>query len=306
MRILFLSLLIVCGCKPAHPKPAPLPVTVSIAQQFEDASHRLSSEFIDDKGFIVSRGTGETAEDVGDALIWTGLGAYALDCPLGAVLSDSLRYMIMELGGGIYRHPTLKDNASLDGALGLFRGIAKRITLCNEAEVWKNPLAKLQNFERLTAGRLNPVDSAVLPAEFDYVRDLLLAKLQLAGEPPVDRLRALEQELTAWALAVKETKSACYRANLGLITLQTVEELGGSISKAGRDGFCDVTDGLNLATIDQWCGRIGPLEDFLNSFQYDTWVYRHQRCLGWEHPDANGTKTPGLDRLVAFRQLYNL
>ncbi len=93
--------------------------------------------------------------------------------------------------------------------------------------------------------------------------------------------------------------------NLGFLTLETLEDLGDDISNSGRNDFCAATRGVQIATVDEWCGR-GGLKDWISNFQFDRYEYAFQRSGSWESPDGNGDKTPALDLLVAMRQVYNL
>lgn len=97
--------------------------------------------------------------------------------------------------------------------------------------------------------------------------------------------------------AGKTDSQACFRVNLALLALQTTEELGGKTSAAGRDLFCLNTRGARIETVEHYCGR-SSLDGYLDGFRENVWIYQHQRCPGWESPDANGDQEPGLDYLA--------
>ncbi len=208
--------------------------------------------------------------------------------------------MLEETGGKIYRHPTIKDQASMDGALGLYYGIARRVARCGDS--WSAPLQASPDFWK---NPLNSPSGANLPAEFTYVRDLLGFKMGALPEPKPVRKGLLEAQIAAWAAGVSGSQAACYRVHLGLLGLQTIEALGGSVSDNGRNAFCSVTKGMGLRTVDLWCGRT-DLRDWITNFEYDKWEFSHQRCNAWETPDGNGLITPGLDLIVAIRAAYQL
>lgn len=292
------------GCGKAEDKSDPVDADDQARTLFTAASDRLMPML--DRGFVVSRDSDGEARHTGDALIWSGMAVGALDCAHASPVSEALRGMLEQLNGGLYRHPDLPNDISLDGALGLYKGVSALVTRCpDELEPWKKAMALHKDFADLFGQLMNEHSDAELVDEFHYVRDLLFHKLGLRAKPSSDRLRILEAQIAGWAYGVKLKKAACFRVHLGLISLQAVEQMGESVSKAGRDKFCQATEGLELPTTDHWCGR-GDLVSWVQSFQFDQWEYRHQRCTGWETPDGKGYRTPGVDLLEAMRQAYQL
>lgn len=295
MKALLTSALLLFGCSKAVEKPEPVDPREAEAALFDEAVNRL--EAMSDGGWVVSRNAENGPEHTGDSLIWTGMAMGDLDCTRGVAQQEALVTMVRETGGKMYRHPSLKDQVSMDGAIGLYYGIARREHRCGaywaavlEAtpEFWENPLH---------------VDGTEMPAEFTYVRDLLGFKLGFLPEPAVSRKGALEAEIAAWTLAVAATKAACYRVHLSLLGLQTIESLGGTISGNGRNAFCSLTKAMDLPTVDHWCGR--PTA-FLAQFQYNAWEMRHQRCGAWETPDGGGLATPALDLITYLRSAFTI
>lgn len=264
--------------------------------------NRLQDDFLD-QGFVVSRYASGEAEHRGDALIWSGIALGVLPCDEGDDIENALISMVERLDGGLYRHPELADRVSMDGALGFYRGVAQRLRCSGKRDLWASPLKLHYEFSLKHKTGLNAASTAELVPEFTYVRDLLLAEVGLRGKPSADRQRTLETQTAGWALAAKLKRASCFRIHLGLITLQTIESLGGQISEKGRDQFCSATKSLELPTVNHWCGRPGLL-DFLHSFKHDEWEYRLQRCTNWESPDGNGLLTPALDRLVGLSEYY--
>lgn len=253
-------------------------------------------------GFVVSRWDSGAPEHEGDALLWTGLALGALPCESeeAKTLSVALRAMFADKDGGIYRHPDLADKpASLDGAIGLWWGLAERITRCGEADYWRDVIGNHLRWVK--------DDGAVVPPYFDYVPELLCLESGWCGQEPARQaLIGLQRAAVAWALAVKAKEAACYRVHLSFLSLDTVEKLGTRLDPAWRDAFCAATADMGLPTTDNFCGR-GGLAAWVDNFEADKWEFRHQRCGAWEEPDGKpGLHTPGVDLLVALRAAYNL
>jgi hypothetical protein len=296
--LLVASSLLSCAKAPA--KEAETEPSAAVRARYLEASERLKRDFIDE-GFVVSRNAETGApEHVGDALIWTGVALFALPCDLGNELDNAAIAMVDELDGGLYRHPKLPDAVSMDGALGLYFGVASRVARCPGArERWADPMGKHLAFVRENGGLLNRKSTSRLELHFDA------PLYALVGVPDAHRQADMEKEAAAWALAVKVKHAACFRVNLGYLALRTIEEAGGAVTDSGRNSFCAATAGLGLAHVDHWCGRDG-LEAFVAGFEFDRWEVALQRCPGWETPDGQGFHTPGVDLLWAMRELYQL
>lgn len=277
--ILLLLLTLACAPgSPSHPSPAPAPPP---APAFEEVVARLP-EFYQYGGWVIS----ENGDDHhGDSLLFTGLALYGLPCAEGEPPAAALEAMLKT--GAYYRYPGDADTVSMDGLLGLYRGIAHRVDACNENDRWAAAL------------RGAPDVSGLMPAGFDYVRQLLLAKLNLGSEPTDALKDLLAASAETWTRVVNVTHSACFRGHLSLIALQTVDELGGDID---GEGFCDASKGMRIETAEEYCGR-GGLQDWLGAFTYDVWEYAHQRCPSWEAADGNGGHHPAVDFLVAHEDL---
>jgi hypothetical protein len=292
--------LLLTSCGKASERPEPTPIPASVRAEFDAAERRLLSQFLE-AGFVVSLWKDGTPEHRGDALIFTGIALGALSCTAGEVLERALLDMIYENKGGLYRHPELADKVSLDGALGLYFGVSSRIRRCPEARLAWAPAIKLhREFFRRT-GRLNAKSDAKLVKEFNYVLDHLAHDLGVGTRPTADRKASLEKQIAGWALGVKLKKAACFRANLGFLSLRALEEQGASV---GRREFCFATDGMKLAHIDHWCGR-DDLEGWIKDFKYNAWEFQLQRCPGWESRDGKADLlTPAVDLLHAIRERY--
>jgi hypothetical protein len=305
------------SCKKAADKPEPMEPAGEDQLLYAQAATRLVRDFVDEGGWVVSRHVGSNAAaHEGDSLIWSGLALHALDCVYGRPISDGLLGAVNRLSGGIYRHPSIPDDVSLDGAIGMWRGALKRATVCGDAS-WADALSQQARFMVVHDGQLNPSSRVVVPYPWNVLHEYVLHAVGVLKEAPSgDRKAMLEAAVVTWAAAVAASgrdegspaevkKAACFRVHLGLQTLKTLEDAGATVAQKTRDRFCSVTEEMKLPTVDHWCGRTGLLE-FIEGFAYDTWEYRHQRCPGWEKPDADGLRTPGLDLLTAYADLYGL
>ncbi len=217
----------------------------------------------------------------------------------------------------------------MDQVLPYYLAVARQIGKCpRSAEAWRETLTLHRDFMQDTGDRLNPNSDEKLPVGFDYVRDLLLSRLDLAGEPSDDRKKFLETELWLWALAVRHSpaeikqmhpeltrrvdaqpklfaKAACFRVNLAWIAASAIDALGKPMSESMRGNFCGATDGLGLEHVDHLCGRPG-LDEFLASWQANQWDDKFQRCRDWETPDCIGDQCAGIDKLEAMVEKYQL
>lgn len=275
-----LALLALLSCRShAGDDIEPVPENVSVVQ-------RLSG-FYQPSGWVVSL-RDDVGVNQGDSLLFSGLALYALDCQSGSAVADAIAGMLASQNGGLYRHPSMAGQpASFDGAIGMYRGIAKRIRDCSEADRWR-PLLALH--------KTNQDSFTYFPEPLDYVRDLLFSKVGLVGVPSAARAALLSLALADWVEAVKASKTVGFRAHLALLTMQTCDELGVPVQGFLKDNLCSASDGMGLLTFDHWCGRSG-LDAWINGFQYDVYQYKHQRAV-WEGPDAHGDSEPAIDYLV--------
>jgi hypothetical protein len=293
-------ILMLAACSKAKPEPSTEPATSAQDITFAEVEARLPT-FVQ-QGFVHSL-AGKTPINQRDGLFFTGLAVYGADCATGAPLAAAINMMLTSTGGAVYRDPSLPTQSILDGALAMYRAIAKRAVDCGETAAWAPLIAKHVAYMAAHGETLN-VDGSQLSGGFDYVRDLLAYKLG-AGPPPAAARQLVLEDLvvTTWTEADIAAKAACYRTHLALVTLQTIEELGGTVTQTARDGFCSATDGVGLPTADRWCGR-SDLAVWMGAFSYNVWQYQFQRCTKWESQDgaADGaTGQPGVDYLVAYQ-----
>lgn len=301
MKRIVLALLCASGCGPHKEKPRDDP-PMDVSVKYASTAGRL--ETLDDGGWVVSRTPDGVMQHTGDSLIWTGLSLYALPCDALVSQVSALKTMIDQTGGQLYRHPTLKDQVSADGALGLYKGLASVRERCPDSWGWLSPSFALHH-SQLATGYLNDVAKVKLPQEWAYIEQRLAWKVGIATEPSAVGLLNLEASMAAWAESVKATHGACWRVHLAWLALSTAEDLGAVISTPGRAAFCAATAGMALPSVDHWCGR-GDLKTWVKDFQYNRYEYSLQRCPAYEMPDGNGMETPALDLLVAMRLAYKL
>ncbi len=238
-----------------------------------------------DNGWVVSRFTDGTMRDQGDSLIFTGIAMGALDCARGAVPEAALIKMLDEKHGGVYRHPTIPNEYTLDGLLGLWWGVQERTRRCPESvPTWQ---AHLKDHER--AVKVEPF--------FSYALETVMARLGLSSNPTPTERGVLGSEVGGWAVTVVEQRAAAYRLHLGFLTLSIVN------APQGKQTYCEAVTDAKIPLIEQFCGRAG-LSDWISGFAYNRYVYQFQRGA-WESPDGvDGLNTPALDLIMALRMLY--
>ncbi len=310
MKKLICLLLMIGSCRKAPEKFEPTDPTAEVLADYHQVSQALVGGHTYGGFGIVSRDPDGKPVHLGEALIWGGTAMWALPCDDGRALSASLAAKIDELGGQLIRVDPLGEyenggEITVDGEIGAMLGIARRITDCGEADLWRGPFAKMVAFQNSNGQLMNKHAPNRLPVGFDFIRDAIGEKLGISSGPTRPQ-SDLEKIVGDWAFAVKVAhvtkigSDAAYRVNLGLDTLLTLEALGLEVSSAGRNQFCDSTDeGMDIPTVDHWCGR-KPIGDYIVSYQKDLWEMRHQRAGGWELPDGHGNSSGSLDKLVAY------
>ncbi len=275
-----LLLALLCACAP---KPKPSGPAGASQQDYEAAANRLVSML--DGGWVVSRFPDGTARDQGDSLLFTGMAMGVLDCARGAVPEAALAQMLQENHGVPYRHPTIQNDYSLDGLLGLWWGIAKRTARCPEART-------------LWAGLL-PEHKAAVSVEpyFGVVLQQVMADLGVGGAPSAIDRGLIGSEITLWAIGVTSSRQAGFRLHLGYLALSVVD------APKGKGTYCEAVKDAHIALIEHFCGRDG-LPAWIQNFAYDRYVYAFQRAA-WETPDgAGGLETPAVDLLAALSLMY--
>ncbi len=304
MHLLLILALSLFSC--ASPKPADKESPDAIVRgKYIEAITRLKSNHLEN-GWVVSRTIEGDPEHQGEGLLWSGLWIAAAPCGEASETSIVLREMVMRHKGGLVRIEPLGEyeggrEITLDGALGLYRGIAEEIMRCGLKGDWYEPTLAHLNYVTQHSNKLNENAKAELIKEFTYILDLLAYRLSIRAEPSTDRLRMLEAQVTSWAAAVTSTKAAAYRIHLGFIALETVERLG---KKVNWGAFCLASKGADIPIVDAKCGR-GDLKAWIDAFQYNVWEERNQRSGNWERPDGNGLETPGLDLIRAIVAAYS-
>lgn len=275
-------LLLLLGCQHDIPKPDEDTFPVDPAL-YDEAADRLMGML--DEGWVVSRFTDGTIRDQGDSLLFTGIAMGALDCQRGTVLEAALLKMLEEKHGGVYRHPSIPDDYSLDGLLGLWWGIAHRTARCPEARgYWAAAL---------------PTHAAAVSVEpfFGVVLEQVMASLGVGGAPSVGERGSLGSEVSGWASLVVSARSPAYRLHLAWLALDVVD------APRGKDAFCGVVNPAGIALVEQFCGR-GALSRWVHDFAYNRSVYGFQRA-SWEGFDGvPNLNTPAIDLLVALSVLY--
>jgi hypothetical protein len=259
---------------------------------------------------VVSWNADGTPDHQGEGLLWTGLAMAYLPCDLGDGPEATLLNMMESKGGQLVRFEPLGEYAggrevTFDGAVGLYRGIAERITRCGRADLWRPVVLRHRDWVRDHGYRLHENTDPALLGESSYVLNLLTALVEGVDPPSIRTQYLLEQEIAAWAWGVTQTHAAAYRIHLGYQTLRTIEALGPSLSDAGKGNFCSASNGADIPLVDHWCAR-GNLKQWIADYKYNEFEFRHQRAGAWEFPDGNGDATPALDLLAALKEAYDL
>lgn len=318
-RLLPLCLLAALGCGKAKPPEPAEPATADVQTQFDAGSKRLVGGFLDSGTWVISRKPDGSSDCQGEGLLWSGVALATLSCTDGQGIEDGLTAEITRDGGALVRYQPLGSYAggseiTVDGAIGLYRGIAHRIVACKGSDAkWKPAVAAHLAYVAANGGKLNAAAPAKLEdtyagvtVGFRYLLDAVAGKLGLAPPPATSEARGLEREVAAWSAIVVAKKAAAYRVNLSLLALETEEELGEPVSSAGRDEFCAGVRGVRIPTVDAYCG-VGDIKDYTSTFKQNEWRFRHQRSGSWEGtPDGGGLETPGLDLLVGLRRGYQI
>lgn len=306
---LCLLLAVIAACGRAEDRPDPLPGDDAVRARYSAAVMRMLSLTENDQ--IVSRTTEGEVRHEGDSLLWTWTAIGVLGCGEGYQLMRAALARLRFGAGYHVRYLPLPaeyvggNETSLDPELGFYFGVASRWRRCPEdraelAEAW---VLREQAVDA-AGGRLHPNVAAMVPAGLDAARDQVGAAMGLGAEPAPERLELLGFELSAWAKATLISRQPCYRLNLAWTAIRALEEAGGALPGRWRDAFCGATAASGVATVDHWCGRAGALERFVAEYEPNAWEYALQRCPAWEQPDGAGLETPGLDLIVAMRELY--
>lgn len=275
--------------------------------------------------YVVTLAEGATVDDhaahrkIGEGILWGAKAMGLLGCRDGAQLTQDVLGAVESGDGEITRYHDLSNYAgreiNFDGETGVYFGFAYRTAKCPGdraalASAWAKRLAYVDR----NGGRLYRTSDHTMPAEFTFTRDAISHALGLRTAPHTDRLRTLEAQIAGWATAVqagiaawraglRKDRPGCYRMNLALMHLQAIEALGYELSGAGRSAFCSATDGMEIPTVDDWCGR-SPIRDWITSdYQRNSYEYRHQRC-SFETERMGGLVSPWLDLVEGYQQGY--
>jgi hypothetical protein len=307
-NILIILILAACATNGGDRKNEKRNPSDDIQAAYSQAVDRLKNDF-SENGWIVSRHQDGNTEHEGDSLIWTGLAMASLPCADGEMFSRRMARMIDENDGAMVRYEPLGEYAggreiSFDGATGLYFGIFQRIRQCpDEAQIWKATWQNHLTYLEENNWKLHPNADALVAPPFNVIRDYISYQLGLTDDIPSGvRLRSLEAAALTWSSAVIESKSSCFRVHLAFLYMLFLDDADLMLETA-YDGFCYATEEADIPAIDHWCDRKN-IDDWIKTFEYDLYEYRHQRCGGWEKPDGKSLKTPGLDLIFGIQLAY--
>lgn len=289
-------------------KPDPVDPAEADRALYAATSAHLVEGHVQGGGFVVSRRPGGEAVHLGEGLLWGGTALWAMSCDAGRAMSAALAAMVTAQGGALIRVDPLGEyeggrEVTVDGALGLYLGISRRVESCGEADMWREPLALHMAFLAAHENRLHPNvsgDGGTLWGGLKRVPEILAWRVGLRDSAP--GIGGLETLLAGWVAGRHVGKQSCYPANLGLTALLTAETAGIAPSSDGRAAFCNASKGMSIPTLEHWCGR-ESIAGYASSYEVDLYEMRHQRG-SWESPDGNGNTSPRLDLLVALVLLH--
>ena len=311
-RSLLLVLSCLFACDKADPPPAE-PVTPSHAELYKLGQLRALAH-VRSGAYIVSIRPDGSNVHMGEGLFHAGMWLWTASCSAGAGVSRELATRIVEQGGQLVRFDPLGEYAggreiTIDGALQLYAGVMRRIVDCGERDLWEDALSAhyvwlVENDWRLHQNTFG--EGSTLAGTFHDLTlalDLVMWQAGLFDEPERERMGEAERQSAVWAAALHVKHDACYRANLAWVPLLTAETAGWATTLAGRSMFCSATRGMDIPTIDHWCGR-EPISTYIASYVPNEWEYRHMRCGAWESADGKDNLSHGLDLLVALVMLH--
>lgn len=303
MKILLIFLVLI-GCTHQKPDPSEPGENFDPKPLYDYYVDRLD-DFQED-GWIVSRKEDGSPEHQGDSLLWTGLAIGSLPCDEASDYAERMQDMIKENGGALVRFQPLGEyengrEISFDGATGLYYGILSHLLACNSVGDWDLVWPIHTDYLSRNYGYLHPNVRVAVEPEFTVLPDMISHLLGRRGRPDSDRIRALEAEATAWVYAVKVAKEPCFRIHLSWLYMKALEKTK-ELSARGKHLWCVASEGTDIPLVDHWCGRY-PISDW--KFTENEWEYRHQRCGGWETPDGDGIKTPGLDLIISYKEVLD-
>ena len=317
MRLLngFIIIAALAGCSKAEEKPEQEPIEEPYTTEHAAGVERVESKFLD-RGFVVSVNQDGTLHAQGDSLLFTSLFVASVRCDQALFSEQALQRMILVGGGQVRRHPDI-NAATIDGVIGLFRAASRRYKLgC--AGAWPEVIAAFKAYTDANHGAFNERSASGLDA-FDYALRALVDRFSGGTDGDFDNgaRDAFADAMANWAVAVQvgyeawkagaglEDPPSAYRVHLALQGLETLEDLGIGVPGFARDKFCAATKYMEMPTVNHWCGR-NHIREWLPTFRYNEWEFRHQRAGRWETPDGQGRERPGVDYLAGIAQGFVL
>lgn len=311
----FALTLTACG---AQEQPEPTPPTATEGELYTRITKRLVENHVDDHGQVVSlrkEGEGTRPDRLGDSWFMSGVAVATLDCAKANELAEAHADLILQKDGRIDRHDPLKvcdgpgcDSKtwySFDQEIGYLYGLARLVGRCGApAQKVVDAFDAHDRYIERNRGRLHEDPSVdAMPPEFTFLHDAVAHSFNRGGRPHPDRLITLGKQISTWNFGTKTGRAACFRANLGWMTMRGIEGLGYAFAAPSKGIMCESSAGMELPHWDHSCGR-GGLQAWLDGFELNRYEFALQRCY-WESPDgAPDLATPGVDYLVAFREQH--
>ncbi len=309
MRSLLIVVFVVVGCgRPSAPVPPevehqPWPARRE-AFDIDLTAHR-------EAGWLVVR-TPTGSRDEGDSLTWSA-EAMGVSCEQAAATLTALEAM-QDVEQGYYvrveplpeRYVANHDVVSRDGWVSLAYGMTRSWWRCQELRPrittsWQRAVAAVGS-----ATRLHPnAPGAVVTPWFRYVVDAMSSFV--GGDVPQPSVAArsgYELAVETTVRSVVGSRGACYPLHLALDEILALASMGTAISTAAKQDLCEATAATGLLTWGWYChGGVSEVASWLEQYQPNQIVYRHQRC-SWEVEDFPfGDTAASLDWLT-LRDLY--
>ncbi len=306
--ILFVALL-VSACGKAKPEPHQENATAEVQGAFDAAAARLLRQHLKNGAYVYTLKPDGSLEHAGEAINEAAVAMASLKCADAEGIADAMADRIAAGQGAIARAEPLPETYkgrefNFDGETHLEYAFAAFAVRCPDQagrlpEAWRAHAAMMADH----GGEVYPGTGAKMQVGFAFLGKALSHRFGQGDEPPHGELLELEDAAAAWAGQLQIGHKPCWPVNLGFKHLRALEALGYDVGR-GRDLLCAATRGMDIPTLDEWCGR-GDLARWIAGYQYNRFEYRFQRCgEPWEQPDGHGDQTPAADLLEAIRQKY--
>lgn len=243
----------------------------------------------------------------GDSLYWQGHALAVLPCELLEAPIAALEASGARRNGALVRYEPLPpkfigDEVSRDGVTAIMTGLFSVVRRCpayaeRARQVWAHLVGYVHRYGKGVTLYLG--SNAWITKPFNFYFDLESHDLIGHASPSVEAEGMAEIGNQIDADRIRSHQEACYPINLSTLSQWLAWQQGRPASRDGRAAFCRATAGTDMVLTDWFCGR-AKASDLLKQ-DWSVWMYRHQRCGGWELPDLKpDERSPRLDRLILY------